>query len=146
MNILFVCTGNTCRSPIAEGILKKMLKDKNGGYEVNSAGIYTHKGAVITPEAQKQLEKRGIYDMGGRKSVQISQELIDDSDLIFAMTGNQRRLLVESFPYAADKIHLLGDYTNRGGDVADPYGGNDAEYEKSAAEIEEMLGILVEMI
>ena len=130
---------------MAEGILKKMLEDKDGAYEVNSAGIYAHTGARITPEAQKQLKKRGI-DMGERTSVQVSAELIDAADLVFSMTNNQRRLLVEAFPSSADKIHLLGDYTNRGGDVADPYGASEAAYEKSAAEIEEMLGILVEMI
>ena len=145
MNILFVCTGNTCRSPIAEGIMRKMISSKGEGYTISSAGIYAHPNATITEQAERQLAKRGV-DMTSRRSVQISDRLIENADLVFTMTDNQRRLLVENFPYAADKIHLLGDYTNRGGDVSDPYGGSDAVYDKCAHEIEDMLGILVEMI
>lgn len=145
MNILFVCTGNTCRSPMAQGIFEKMLSGKKGTYSVDSAGIYVHPGAGITEQAQKQLKKRGIA-MGARKSVQITHDMIEKADLVFTMTGNQRRMLVETYPYAADKIHLLGDYTNRGGDVVDPYGGSDEMYAESAKEIEGMLGILIEMI
>ena len=145
MNILFVCTGNTCRSPMAQGMLEKMLKDKSGSYDIDSAGIYVHPDSKITPQAKKQLKKRGI-EMGERKSVQITHIQIEKADLVFTMTGSQRRMLVENFPYAADKIHLLGDYTNRGGDVADPYGADDDAYAESAKEIEDMLGILIEMI
>ena len=68
----------------------------------------------------QRASRQGI-DLSGRASVQITEKLIDESDIIFTMTGSQRRLLVEDFPYAADKIHLLGDYTNRGGDVSDPF-------------------------
>lgn len=145
MNILFVCTGNTCRSPMAEGIFLKKLKKKSGNYTISSAGIYSHSNSQIMPQAQRQLKRRGI-NLSDRKSVQVTDKLIDDADIIFTMTGNQRRLLVDSFPYAADKIHLLGDYTNRGGDVTDPYGGSNAIYDKCAQEIEKMLDILVEMI
>ncbi len=145
MNILFVCTGNTCRSPMAQGMLEKMLQKKAGNNIVNSAGIYSHTNTQITDNALKQLKKRGV-DYSGRKAVQISNEMIEISDMVFTMTGNQRRLLVENFPYAADKIHLLGDYTNRGGDVVDPFGGSEAVYNECALEIEEMLGILVEML
>lgn len=145
MNILFVCTGNTCRSPMAQGMLEKMLEDKKGTYSVDSAGIYVHPNSKITEQAQKQLKKRGI-DMGERKAVKITHDSMEKADLVFTMTGTQRRMLVESFPYAADKIHLLGDYTNRGGDVADPYGGGDEAYAETAKELESMLGILVEMI
>lgn len=130
---------------MAQGMFAKMLLSIDGDYFINSAGIYTHKESVITPQADKQLKARGI-DLTGRKSVQITKKLVDASDFIFTMTGGHRRLLVESYPYAADKIHLLGDHTNRGGDVIDPYGSSDKIYEACAKEIEEMLNILVDMI
>ncbi len=145
MNVLFVCTGNTCRSPMAQGMFEKMLESKEGNYTVDSAGILAHPHAEIAPFANKQLKKRGI-DFGTRKAVQVSADIIEDADIVFTMTNNQRRMLVESFPYAADKIHLLGDYTNRGGDVSDPYGGSEAVYEACAQEIEDMLGILIDMV
>jgi protein-tyrosine-phosphatase len=145
MNILFVCTANTCRSPIAHGIFEKMLKGKKGDYIVSSAGLYAHPNEIISEMAQKQLEKRAI-DFGNRKSVQLTKELIDDATLIFSMTDTQRRWLVQSFPDAADRIHLLGDYTNRHGDIDDPYGQKLKAYNKCANDIEEMLNILYEMI
>ena len=131
MDILFVCTGNTCRSPMAQGMLEKILEYKKGAYSVDSAGIYVHPGSKITEQAKKQLEARGV-DMGARKSVGITHDSMEKADLVFTMTDNQRRMLVETFPYAAEKIHLLGDYTNRGGDVADPYGGDDEAYARTA--------------
>jgi protein-tyrosine-phosphatase len=145
MNILFVCTGNTCRSPMAQGMFQKMLEKKDGNYTVDSAGIFAHPSSEIAQYANKQLQKRGV-DYSGRKAVQVNALLIETADIVFAMTDNQRRMLVEGFPYAADKIHLLGDYTNRGGDVSDPYGGSEAVYDRCASEIEDMLGILVEMV
>ncbi len=145
MNILFVCTANTCRSPIAHGIFEKMLKHKDGEYTVASAGIFAHPNDMITEMAQRQLDKRNI-DFSTRHSVQISKALVDEADLILSMTNNQRRLLVQSFPSAADKIHFLGDYTNRGDDVVDPYGQNMRAYNKCSNAIEDMLNILYEMI
>ncbi len=145
MNILFVCTGNTCRSPMAQGMFQKMLEGRKDNYSVNSAGIFAHPSSEIANYANKQLKNRGI-DFSGRKAVQVTAGIIENADIVFTMTDNQRRMLVEGFPYAADKIHMLGDYTNRGGDVSDPYGGSEAVYEKCAIEIEEMLYILADMV
>ena len=145
MNILFVCTANTCRSPIAHGIFENMLKSKKGKHTVKSAGIYARPSDTITENAQRQLHKRKI-DFANRHSVQITNSLVTEADLIFTMTNNQRRLLVQSYPYAADKIHLLGDYTNRKDDVEDPYGQNMHAYSKCASKIEDMLNILYTMI
>lgn len=145
MNILFICTANTCRSPMAHGILKKMLSNKKSEYSINSAGIFTHPNDEINNMAKRELKKRGI-NFKGRKSVRITNNLINEADLVFSMTSNQRRLLVQSFPDSADKIYLLGDYTNRGGDIADPYGGDKLIYENCANDIEDMLIILQEMI
>lgn len=130
---------------MAQGIFQKKLKCIKGEYEVNSAGMFTHPNSVITPLAQKQLKKRGI-DLSGRKAVQVTEKLIDKADIVLAMTSNQRRFLVQSFPASADKIHLLGDYTNRDDDVIDPYGGNEKTYDLCARNIEDMLDILIDMI
>lgn len=145
MNILFVCTANTCRSPMAHGLFEKMVNNKEGIYSINSAGIFTHSGDKINDMACIQLEKHGI-NFAGRKSVQVTKEIIDIADIIFSMTSNQRRYLIQSFPDSADKIHLLGDYTNRGDDVIDPYGANLKAYDECADNIEEMLNILIDII
>ena len=145
MNILFVCTANTCRSPIAHGIFEKMLADKFGEFNVESAGVFAHPNDEINHMAEKELLNRGI-NFAHRKSVQVTEKLINESDLVFSMTANQRRLLVQNFPAFADKIHLLGDYTNRGGDIIDPFGGNRLVYETCANDIECMLKILKDMI
>lgn len=145
MNILFVCTANTCRSPMAHGIFEKMLQDKKRSHNIGSAGVYTHPNDIITEMAKNELLKRGI-DFTGRKSVQVTKALVDESDLIFSMTASQRRLLVQTFPCSADKIHLLGDFTDGGEDVVDPYGGNEAVYEKCANHIESMLISLKDMV
>ena len=129
---------------MAQGIFEKMLGDK-ASYIVGSAGIFAHPDAKINPMAQKQLAKRGI-DMHDRQSVQVTQQIIDDADLVLAMTASHHRFLVQSYPSSAEKIHLLGDYTNRADDVFDPYGGNDQTYDTCAKTIEDMLVILIDMI
>jgi protein-tyrosine phosphatase len=145
MNILFICTGNTCRSPIAEGLFQKMLHDKEGSYKIGSAGIYVHKDDNINDFSKNELLKRGI-DFSERRAVQVTKSLIEDADLVFTMTSNQRRLLVENFPCSADKIHLLGDFTGFDEDVVDPYGSNENIYKKCADHIESMLKVLKKMV
>ncbi len=130
---------------MAQGIFEKMIAHKHLSHQVNSAGIYAHPNQEITEMALKQLEKRGI-DYSGRTSVQVTKELIGQYDFVFSMTDNQRRILVQNYPEAAEKIHLLGDYTNRGDDVMDPYGQNNHVYNRCANTIECMLNILIQMI
>ena len=145
MNILFVCTGNTCRSPMAQGMFSAMLQDKSNEYDIRSAGVSTHPDDIITDMARNELLKRGI-DYAERSAVQISSDLIEKADLVLSMTSSQRRILVESFPCSADKIHMLGDYTDSGDDVLDPYGGNEKMYELCANHIHSMLVLLKQMV
>lgn len=130
---------------MAHGMFQMMLQDKCGDYSIGSAGVYTHPDDIITHMARNELLKRGI-DFTGRRAVQVDRNLIEQADLVFSMTSSQRRLLVENFPCSAYKIHMLGDYTDGGEDVLDPYGGNEKMYEMCASHIESMLIQLKEMV
>jgi len=112
--ILLVCTGNTCRSPMAEGWLLAELKRQ--GLEdvtVASCGIFANRGAPISFEADLVLKNEEI-DISSHKSQPSSKGLIDQATHIIAMSEEHRRSLLEFSPDAAHKIHVLG--------VGDPIG------------------------
>ena len=135
--ILFVCSGNTCRSPISEYIFNYYSKILEEPYVASSAGIYVTDGTHINKEAQKQLEKRGINSDNFR-SKSISLKLINKYNFVICMTDTHRRILVELYPWESEKFISLGDCT-MGKDVLDPYGGSPDVYEKCATDIEDMI-------
>ncbi len=126
VKILFVCTGNTCRSPMAEGIFQKYLVEKLGvdvdhlsevGYKVRSAGTLGVSGLPASVEAVSACAKRGV-DIRGHRSSTLSRELVRESDFVFAMSNSHREQVIALDPEAADKCVLLVD----GKDVLDPIG------------------------
>ena len=140
--ILFVCTGNTCRSPLAEHLLKAMAKDR---YEVKSAGIAAFDGDQASQQVHHVLEEKGIVIQHQAQSV--TPELIDWADLVLTMTKQHERILQESFPEQVEKIAALKAYvmeqeTNL--DVADPFGGSLEVYRQTRNELEELLERLIE--
>lgn len=103
INILFVCTGNTCRSPMAEALL---ANKGHQTYRVKSAGVYASNGAEANPHARHVLKNRGI-SFERHQSQTVSSELINWADRIYAMTENHKRIVIEHFPEAADKVMTL---------------------------------------
>ena len=148
MNILFVCTGNTCRSPMAEGIFKALLKDNNiDNINVSSAGISTFEGDSANEKAIYTLRNKGI-DIKSHKSRQITKEIIENSDLILTMTKSHKRMILNALPEYLNKVFTIKEYvyinnneelTGKNLDIADPYGLDYNIYEKCAEEIEENL-------
>ena|SRR5699024_549152 len=138
MNVLFVCTGNTCRSPMAEAL----LKHNRPNVQVKSAGIYASDGGRMNAHAETVLEERGIEANHVAKSV--TPELIAWADIILTMTSSHKMLLNAQFPYGADKIFTLIEYANqRVGstedvslDVEDPFGQSVHVYRKTAEQLE----------
>ncbi|MHB1418310.1 MAG: low molecular weight protein arginine phosphatase [Bacillota bacterium] len=109
-NILFICTGNTCRSSMAEGIAKNLLprKDKEEFLFV-SAGVAAAHGAPATPEAIKVMSEKGI-DLSTHQATQVTQELIERADLVLAMTRGNKAQILRMVPEAREKVYLLKEY------------------------------------
>ncbi len=137
MTVTFVCTGNTCRSPMGEAILKKMAEEQGWKMRVESAGLFAHPGSPVAENARRALSDLYGISSFHHASQPMTQSLFDASDLVIAMTAGHARLLTERFG-VYDKILSMPT------DVDDPWGGDLAAYKKSAGEIEKGIRILVE--
>lgn len=145
---LFVCTGNTCRSPMAEGLFRKLLADRlkcledelvDRGYMVVSAGVAAGPGSPSSPEAVEILSERGV-DISGHASQQVTPQLLSQADQIFTMTRSHREMLVREFPEVAQRVKLI---SRNGSDVIDPMGAGMKEYRRCADQIEKYVQDIV---
>lgn len=135
MNILFVCTGNTCRSAMAAAIMNKIAAENDLDIRIESAGVFAEIGQSASENAVKALEKYGI-DLSQHRTQPVTDELIEKSDIILTMTEGHKMLLSQM---AKDKVYTLLEFTGSDGDITDPYGGDLEEYEECAKEIYDVL-------
>lgn len=135
MIVLFVCTGNTCRSPMAEGILKSIAEEKNLDLKVSSAGISVFDGDNASKNSINAMKKIGI-NISQHEARQLHRDLIDEADLILTMSKSHKEFIRANFSSAKDKVFTLLEYVDKiDKDIGDPYGGNLSLYEHTRDEI-----------
>jgi L-threonylcarbamoyladenylate synthase len=141
--ILFVCSGNTCRSPMAEALARKYLADRlsvtpddleTKGINVISAGSYAMPGARAAAPAVEALQPMGA-DLSRHRSRPLSVELIHQADVIYTMSENHARAVISLVPAAADKVSNL----DPDGDIEDPIGGDVSLYTEVAQKIQGLI-------
>jgi protein-tyrosine-phosphatase len=118
-SILFVCTGNTCRSPMAEGLFRKAVSGR-GDFQIASAGVSAYPGDRISTETEKILKARGA-EIPQFRSQPVTAELLEQASHVFAMTEGHLRSLMAQFPGQGV-----------GADVPDPFGMGRKAYEETA--------------
>lgn len=147
--VLFVCTGNSCRSVMAEALLKKKLKEKNrSDVEVLSAGVMLTGGLAPTYETQEVLRKEGI-DVSTHRSQGISKEMVKKSDLILVMEKAQGDRILQIAPEIKNRVFLLKEFAkikDSRPDIEDPIGKSLDFYEKTSLIIKNAIERIVEII
>jgi protein-tyrosine-phosphatase len=146
--ILFVCAANVCRSPMAEGLLKNLIK--NDGFtpnsiSVRSAGIGNTHGSDASDQAIQVMRERGL-DISRHKARTVNWDIINGSDLILCMSQEQVSNLKQSYAEAQNKFYLLTEFCGSQGDIDDPSGRPTRAYESCASQVEDLLKVLVEKI
>lgn len=138
--ILFVCSANQCRSPMAEVLFEELLEARGEREEwrVESAGVWAYGGASATTNAQLAMRARGL-DLSGHASQLTERTLLKQFDVIVVMEGEHKSVLQSANPDLAERIFTIRELVGQQGDFNDPVGGSLEVYETAAEELRQLL-------
>lgn len=149
--VLFVCSGNTCRSPLAKALFDKAVNgdDKaNGKMGAGSCGTSTHFQEKVQPNAVEAGKKLGV-DISDHLSNCFDPAYLGEFDLVIGMSKGHRDTIIKHFPEYASKVKTIYEFTTgdpASKDVQDPYGCDQDTYDKIAKELDDQVRLMVEKI
>lgn len=152
MKIMFICTGNICRSAMAEGLLKKKLYDRKiTTIDVCSSGLYASIGDMPTYEARRVMEEYGV-DISKHRAVNTKYSNVEEMDLILCSTASHKKSLLNWYPKLEGKVFTMKEYVGYNRefhdaiDIKDPWGYDLDTYRSCAGEIDECLELLINKV
>ena len=141
MKVLFVCTANTCRSPMAEEIFNKINNDSN--IEAKSAGIVIVPGSFVTENSRELIKEELNVDIKNKEAIQLNESMLQESDIILTMTEYGRDFIKDNYPNYKDKVFSICEYAGVKGEITDPYGSTVSVYNKTYKELEDIVTIII---
>lgn len=144
--LLLVCTGNTCRSPLAKVLIEAALSGVGvDDWEVDSAGLAVFSGMPASAEARILALEAGL-DLSQHRAKPLLAELLEKAELVLVMTAGHKAALLAGFAGYGGKIYTIKNYAGLTGDVADPFGGGFAFYRETAQELSGLASLLAEKL
>ena len=137
-----VCVGNICRSPMAEALLRRELREQDG-FTVESAGLGALVGHAASEHSVALMDERGL-DISGHRARQIHPDMVAESDLVLVMEAGHRRAIDDADPTARGKVLRLGEWQDI--DIDDPYRREREAYEDALRDIQAGVASWVEKI
>ena len=138
--IIFICTGNTCRSPMAAGLFRARGGEQATGLAAASAGLFTQGGIPASAHAVEAAAELGA-DLSAHRSQPVTARLVDEARYLVCMTGAHYDRLCALYPESADKVFTLLPE-----DVDDPFGGDLDTYRRAAAQIDAGVRSIIERL